>query len=30
LTRNEGFDVEIQAKKKLFFEELILIEAKLL
>ena len=30
LTRKEGFDVEIQAKKKLFFEELILIEAKLL
>jgi release factor glutamine methyltransferase len=30
LTRKEGFDVEIKAKKKLFFEELILIEAKLL
>ena len=30
LTRKEGFDVLIKAKKKLFFEELILIEAKLL
>ena len=26
-TRNEGFDAEILARKKLFFEELILIEA---
>ncbi len=30
LTRKEGFDVEIKAKKKLFFEELILFKAKLL
>ncbi len=30
LTRKEGFEVEIKAKKKLFFEELILLEAKLL
>lgn len=30
LTRKEGFEVKIKAKKKLFFEELILIEAKLL
>ncbi len=30
LTRNEGFEVEIKAKKKLFFEELILLESKLL
>ena len=30
LTRKEGFKVEIKAKKKLFFEELILLEAKLL
>ncbi len=28
MTRNEGFEVEIKAKKKLFFEELILIEAR--
>ena len=27
LSRKEGFDVEIKAKKKLFFEELILIQA---
>jgi release factor glutamine methyltransferase len=27
-TRKEGLDVEIKAKKKLFFEELILFEAK--
>ncbi len=30
LTKKEGLDVEIKAKKKLFFEELILLEAKLL
>jgi release factor glutamine methyltransferase len=30
LTRLEGFDVLIKARKKLFFEELILIEARLL
>ena len=28
-TRKEGFDVEIKAKKKLFFEELIIIRAKI-
>ncbi|GFN39112.1 MAG: hypothetical protein YK1309IOTA_150001 [Marine Group I thaumarchaeote] len=27
LTKKEGFDVEIKAKKKLFFEELILVQA---
>ncbi len=27
MTRKEGFEVEIKARKKLFFEELILIEA---
>ena len=28
LTKKEGFNVEIKAKKKLFFEELILVQAK--
>ena len=27
LTKNEGFEVKIKAKKKLFFEELIIIQA---